>query len=257
MAYLSNGDEFTDNYNFNLSIFEASLSPVGGLTHVDFTNANQIRLQTESNALVNDYLGWFVQDIPVQEGEFGFIYAVMSDPTLAGFSTGEPSIRLDWWKYWFINESFPFPLGWAKPVPPQEASFVASVSSRILAAAISSTPSPLPINALSPFAPPAATLPSADTTTLYPLPTYTPYVAPLSSALQRRAMPSNVLTRLPSAALNAYYAVESKHPEPSFKNPLFEPLAVSDIAAKQAWARTHMSQVQEALATHTAPPHAV
>ena len=260
MGYLASEDEFVDNHNFNLSIFESALAPFSDLTHMDYANANEFRLLRESDAMVADYPGWFTQAIPTQEFEFGFIYALVSDFDLPGYSEGEPAIRIDWWKYWFVNESLPTPLGWHKPNPPKEIDFVTSASSRILAAGVAWTPTPLPSGALSPSAAAAAPLPTADTTTVYPLALNTPYVGPIGDACQeKRAVVDAPRAHAPQTdgrpaqTLNARMAVETSNSAPPLKNPYMESIDVDYIAARHAWASSQLSSMK-ARAAPTASP---
>jgi hypothetical protein len=237
--YIASFADHADNANLNTTIFEgSSLAAIPGATHVDFTQANELRLQRTKDSLETAWPGWFTQNIPVQEFEFAYIFAVVADPELPGYLTGDPEIRVDFWKYWFVNESFPTPLGWKVPSPPREASYILSASSRILDARVAATPSPLPSDYVS--AGPPATLPAA-AATVYPLPHYAPYIGPIGQPAghhhgNRAAKPA------PAAA--AATPAPTFPPAVAFKNPYAEPLALEDIAAQQAHAANRVAHFE-------------
>lgn len=231
MAYLAEDEPFSDNQNFNSSIFQTSVDVVDGSSHLDYVQMNQVRLQRESLALQNDKPGWFLESKPIQEFEAGFIFAIMGDFNLPQYST-HPKVRMDWWKYWFTNESFPYELGWHPPPVPRGSDFVLSASSRILAAEATATPTPLPSNAIG-SAPLAGTLFEGSRTTTYQVPTFTPYAAPGVGPNDKRDIVSTY--ELTKASV-------------SFKNPYVQKLAASDIADKQAYASSRMAAFEEAKA---------
>lgn len=230
MKYLSSWDEHTDNLSFNNTIFDTSLDVLKGASHVNWQMANEIRLQRESLAVQDDYPNWFVENIPVQEFEFGFIFAVMGDFNLPYVNT-DPKIRVDWWRYWFINESFPTSLGWHKPETPRNLAFVQSASSRILAAGIPSTPSILPSGAIETSYPVVGTLPATLTTVLEPLAHPTPYVGPGLLAKRDAAQST------PTTATSGSQAQITGEPQSyKFKNPYVERLEISDISIQKSHA---------------------
>lgn len=229
MSYLPESAAFSDNQNFNASIFETSLDVLEGSSHVDYEQMNQIRLQREALSLNNTRPGWFIEAKPIQEFEAGFIFAVMGDFNLPNYNS-TPTIRVDWWKYWFTNESFPYELGWHPPTVPRGSAFVLSASSEVLAAQVTSTPSPLVSGAVGAADAPG-TLSEAGATTTYQIPTFVPYAAPGVGAADKRDVTT---TTDPSAT-----AVP-------LKNPYMQTLAPSDIAAQQAYATSLMSSLTAA-----------
>lgn len=166
----------TDNNNFNATIFQQVLDLIRARTHVDYALANQIRLMRTSNAIQDDQPGWISPegDIkPVQAFEMGFIFAVMSDPSLPDYATN-PQIRVDWWHYWFANEALPYALGWKAPSPAREIGFVAAAAGAIYSATPAAVPLPLPSGALGVAGAPAE-LPATATIPILPLSTEKPY----------------------------------------------------------------------------------
>lgn len=245
-----------DNYNFNETIFDTSLAVLGDSTHMDYAAAQEVRLQRESLALAGDWPTWFDESRPLMLVEIGFIYGVMTDFNLPDDVTN-PQVRVDWWKYWFHNESFPTPLGWHKPNPPREGSFVVSVSSEVLAAPATSTPSPLPSDALGPAGLPSA-LPSQPTVPILPLPTYAPYAATdLIAKRQLASEPVATSTAVPAAgsaaaAGAARSSIAAKveaalGPVPTFLNPYFDPISPEQFRRKQAFLGRREASVSAAL----------
>jgi len=236
--YLSSFSQHSDNQNLNTTIFEgSSLAAIPGATHVNFTQGNEIRLRREIDSLNTAYPGWFTENIPVQEFELAYAFAVISDPALPGYSTGFPEIRVDFWRYWFINESFPTPLGWLPPSPPREVDFILSVSSRILNARVSATPTALPGDQAS--APAPGTLPPA-APTVYPLPAYVPYIGPIGASTNGRQQ----VARAPAAVAAVPTPAPTFPPSVPFKNPYAEVMAVADIAAQQAHAANRIAALE-------------
>lgn len=221
MNYLPPSAPFSDNQNFNETIFETSIDVLKGSSHMTYAQMNEVRLQRESLALQNDKKGWFLESKPIQEFEAGFIFAVMGDFNLPDYST-TPQVRVDWWRYWFHNESLPYPLGWLPPKVKRGLPFVSSVSQAILAAHVTSTPTPLPSGAIGP-AEAAGTLNEATATTTYAIPTFRPYAAAGVGPNDKRAEAAP--TRVPAAVV---------------KNPYVDVLDIADIAAQQAHAVSRM-----------------
>lgn len=224
MSYLPDGAAFTDNQNFNASIFQSSLDVLGGSTHVNYKQMNQIRLQREALSLNNTVPGWFVESKPIQEFEAGFIFAVMGDFNLPKYNV-TPKIRVEWWNYWFTNESFPYELGWHPPTVPRGSDFVLSASSEVLAARVKSTPAPLVSGAVGTADAPG-TLNEAVATTTYQIPTFEPYAAAGVGGADKRDVSTST-----EATATAVPVI----------NPYMQTLAPSDIAAQQAYATSVMS----------------
>nr|AAA33026.1 chloroperoxidase precursor [Leptoxyphium fumago]CAA28172.1 chloroperoxidase [Leptoxyphium fumago] len=172
---VANSNDFIDNRNFDAETFQTSLDVVAGKTHFDYADMNEIRLQRESLSNELDFPGWFTESKPIQNVESGFIFALVSDFNLPD-NDENPLVRIDWWKYWFTNESFPYHLGWHPPSPAREIEFVTSASSAVLAASVTSTPSSLPSGAIGPGAE-AVPLSFASTMTPFLLATNAPYYA--------------------------------------------------------------------------------
>lgn len=239
---------------------------------MNIQQANEVRLQRESLAKKFDAPGWFKQSKSTTEFELGFIFAVMTDFNLAD-PINNPQVRVDWWNYWFHNESFPTPLGWHKPMPPRQKAFVAKVSSSVLAAKVTSTPVPLPSGAIGPASPPAV-LPNQPTGRILPLPTNPPYAAK-GPVVKREAQPqagsdsgTASSTQAPTASSNqapsATATIAYAPPEDvdraaaaageneglvEFKNPYEDELSLDDIKKQQAYGQSMMAAVQAALAT--------
>jgi len=231
MSYLPKKKAYSDNQNFNASIFETSLAVVDGSSHVNYAQMNQIRLQREALSLNTTRKGWFVEAKAIQEFEAGFIFAVMGDFNQPHYNS-TPEIRVDWWRYWFTNESFPYHLGWHPPTVARGSSFVLSASSAVLAARVTHTPAPLVSGAIGPNDAPGQ-LDEAAATTTYAIPTFAPYAAPGVHANDKR----DVATTAEATATMV-----------PVKNPYAQTLALSDIAAQQAYA----SSVMDVLATASA-----
>jgi hypothetical protein len=115
-----------------------------------------------------------------------------------------------------------------------------SASSRILAARIAATPSPLPTDYVS--APAPGTLPTA-AATVYPLPHYVPYIGPIGAEKGHGRGPLAARTVEPAAAAAATPA-PTYPPAVVFKNPYSEPLELADIAAQQAHAVNRIAALE-------------
>jgi len=177
----------TDNIYFNQTEMQNSLNVVGykpsnplKKAYANYQDFNQIRLQRESQQNQADFPGSFQQNIPPTLFETGFIFGATFDRDSSGNMIGStPSARLDWWNYWFQEESFPTQLGW---VPAHtsffDINFITSVSAAVLKAPITSTPKSLPAGATAKTAKPPANLPEADPSPTVPLFQGTAYVAP-------------------------------------------------------------------------------
>lgn len=118
-----------------------------------------------------------------------------------------PVVRLDWWNFWFQEESFPTQLGW---VPAHTSvfqfDFITSVSSAVLAASITSTPTSLPPGATAHTAPLPNNLPEQDPSPTVPLFTGTAYVAPTAPSnirANKRDVEARAVSTLPSSVLSA------------------------------------------------------
>ncbi|GIZ46255.1 hypothetical protein CKM354_000938700 [Cercospora kikuchii] len=214
--------ESNDNLNFNATIFDTSLDVLKGSSHMTYAQMNEIRLQRESLALQSTTPGWFMEQVPIQEFEAGFIFAVMGDPGLPD-SESEPLVRVDWWEYWFANEALPYELGWHRPKPARGMDFVTSASSRILHAVPTHTPSPLPADAFALFEPEPGKLHTVVNTVTYLLPTNTPYRGTIADRKRQASATSS-----------------SDTPQATFKNPYVEMWEMSDIRNQQAMAEMHM-----------------
>ncbi|RMY93848.1 hypothetical protein D0862_09111, partial [Hortaea werneckii] len=182
----------TDNIYFNSTIMQKSLNVVNKykpsnppkVKRADYQDFNQIRLQRESQQNINDFPGWFQQNIPPTLFETGFIFGATFDRDSKGNMIGDtPSVRLDWWDFWFREESFPTQLGW---VPAHtsvfDINFITSVSKAVLAAPITSTPKSLPAGATNSVQDPAGNLPEAGPAVIFPLFGGPPYAAPTKPA---------------------------------------------------------------------------
>jgi len=156
----------------------------------------------------------------------------MGDFNLPNYNS-TPEVRVDWWRYWFTNESLPYELGWHPPTSARGADFILSVSSAILAAPVSSTPTPLPSGAIG-SGQPAGVLNEATATTTYQLPTWTPYAAPGVGPNDKRD----------TAPMPKPTASPTEQAAPVLKNPYLETLALSDIAAQQADATSRMAALK-------------
>ena len=82
------------------------------MKYANYQQFNQIRLQRESQQNRADFPGSFQQNIPPTLFETGFIFGATFDRDSSGNMIGTtPSVRLDWWNFWFQEESFPTQLG--------------------------------------------------------------------------------------------------------------------------------------------------
>ncbi|KAI7237008.1 hypothetical protein KC330_g3443 [Hortaea werneckii] len=181
----------TDNIYFNSTIMQKSLNVVNykpsnppKVKRANYQDFNQIRLQRESQQNIDDFAGWFQQNIPPTLFETGFIFGATFDRDSKGNMIGTtPSVRLDWWDFWFREESFPTQLGW---VPAHtsvfDINFITSVSKAVLAAPIISTPKSLPPGATTSVQDPAGNLPEAGPAVTFPLFGGPPYAAPTAPA---------------------------------------------------------------------------
>ncbi|KAI7540981.1 hypothetical protein KC331_g8853 [Hortaea werneckii] len=182
----------TDNIYFNSTIMQKSLNVVNKyktsnppkVKRANYQDFNQIRLQRESQQNIDDFAGWFQQNIPPTLFETGFIFGATFDRDSKGNMIGTtPSVRLDWWDFWFREESFPTQLGW---VPAHtsvfDINFITSVSKAVLAAPITSTPKSLPPGATNSVQDPAGNLPEAGPAVTFPLFGGPPYAAPTQPA---------------------------------------------------------------------------
>lgn len=221
MKYIAGPDDHSDNANFNQTIFDDSLAVLQNSSHMTIQQMNQVRLQRESLSLQQTWPGWFEESRPIQEFESGFIFAVMGDFHLPNFQK-EPMVRVEWWKYWFENEALPYELGWHRPEPRKDVNYVLSVSSRVLAASLTSTPSPIPSGALHADLAPAL-LPADVATTTYELPHYTPYIGTIGKPAKRAEA-----TAAPTPAM-------------AFKNPYVHTLDMDDIARQQQMANDRVA----------------
>nr|P04963.3 RecName: Full=Chloroperoxidase; AltName: Full=Chloride peroxidase; Short=CPO; Flags: Precursor [Leptoxyphium fumago]ANZ54412.1 heme-thiolate peroxidase HTP1 [Leptoxyphium fumago]CAC16733.1 chloroperoxidase [Leptoxyphium fumago] len=232
---VANSNDFIDNRNFDAETFQTSLDVVAGKTHFDYADMNEIRLQRESLSNELDFPGWFTESKPIQNVESGFIFALVSDFNLPD-NDENPLVRIDWWKYWFTNESFPYHLGWHPPSPAREIEFVTSASSAVLAASVTSTPSSLPSGAIGPGAE-AVPLSFASTMTPFLLATNAPYYAQdptLGPNDKREAAP----------AATTSMAV--------FKNPYLEAIGTQDIKNQQAYVSSKAAAMASAMAANKA-----
>ncbi|KAI5370369.1 Putative chloroperoxidase [Septoria linicola] len=231
MNYQSSPSENSDNLNFNSTIFQESLDVLGGSSHMNFQQMQQVRLQRESLSEQQAYPGWFTESIPIQEFEAGFIFGVMGDFNLPNYIKN-PQVRVAWWKYWFSNEALPYELGWHPPFPPKDVNFLLSASSRILAATVTSTPSPLPSGALA-GAPAPEALPTKVDTTTYHLATQAPYVGTIAhkGGIHLREAAAATATPAPVSTF-------------TFKNPYVQTLAMEDIVLQQEFAKKRMAAQQ-------------
>jgi hypothetical protein len=230
MAYQPSIQVHSDNNDFNATIFQQSIDVLGGADHVNFQQMNQIRLQRESLSMQQAYPGWFLEAKPTTEFEAGFIFSVMSDFNLSDYSTN-PQIYVPWWQFWFTNEALPYELGWHPPNPPKDVNFVLSVSSAILAASVTSTPSPLPSDAIGPANRPMA-LPAEVDTMTYPLVTNAPYVGPYATNHHKRDDATS--TDAPATTLGPATTMTAK-------NPYVDTLLMEDIIRQQDVAGARMS----------------
>lgn len=84
-------------------IFNQSLAVLNNSCYMTLSQANQVRLQRESQQFVADKPGWFTLSPGVQETEIGFIFAAMSEQTQQNGNgqASVASVRVDWWQYWF------------------------------------------------------------------------------------------------------------------------------------------------------------
>lgn len=250
MAYADGA--ITNNANFNETIFKLSLDTLDGADHMDYEATQKLRLVRESQAMQSDFPSWFTENLPTSGFENGFIYAVMADFNLPDYAT-DPKVRVDWWKYWFYNESFPTPLGWHKPDPPKDAEYCSSVSHAIYVAPVTSTPSPLPTGAFNTDSPGPQLLPSQPTVPILPLPTDAPYVGPIGAngaapaPSKRAAMPAASAHPDPSRAAKVASIKSSMGPQPTFKNPYTEEYSVDDFAQKQAYHINRAAQIDAAM----------
>lgn len=290
MAY--SGHQAANNHDFNATIFSQSLSALHGKSHMNIQDANELRLGRESSALLLDYPGWFFESKPTQETEVGFIFAVMKDFNLPNYLTN-PKVRVDWWSFWFgesrshknqvtrtailinhaANQRFPTDLGWRKPTPTVSIGFVTSVSSAVLAAQVTSTPSPLPSGAIGPAPPatkqPPATkrdaAPTAELSALDPSPTVpeTPAAATLEALgeevqdLEERQLSNPLALPLPpifgtitsaAAGLLARATAAAGTP-PRLANPYAQELAPDQWGAQALSLEAYESKIQSALQT--------
>ncbi|KAK5713607.1 hypothetical protein LTR15_011307 [Elasticomyces elasticus] len=179
----------TDNIYFNSTIFQDSLNAVGykpsnppKKATANYQQFNEIRLQRESTQNQADFPGWFQQNVPTTLFETGFIFGATFDRDSNGTMVGSiPMVRLDWWNYWFSEESFPTNLGWV-PASTEvfNQNFILSVSSAVLHASITSLPKSLPAGATATTFPGPGNLPEGDPSPTFPLFQSAPYVAPTS-----------------------------------------------------------------------------
>lgn len=197
-----------------------------------------MRLQRESLSQQQAWPGWFLEQKPIQEFEAGFIFAVMGDFNLADYLTN-PMVYVPWWQFWFSNEALPYELGWHPPNPPKDVNFVLSVSSAVLAAELTSTPSPLPTAAIGPAPAPVA-LPAEVDTTTYALVTGPPYVGTIASSRNNK--------RDEATSTDAAITTLAPATTATLKNPYLETLSISDIIRQQdaAKVRTHTTKTKTA-----------
>jgi len=74
----------------------------------NYQQFNDIRLQRESIQNQRDFPGWFQQNVPPTLFETGFIFGATFDRDSSGkMKESTPMARLDWWNFWFSEESFP------------------------------------------------------------------------------------------------------------------------------------------------------
>lgn len=204
---------------------------------MNYQQMNQVRLQREALSKQDTYPGWFTESKPIQEFEAGFIFAVMGDFNLPNH-IAEPQVRVEWWNYWFSNEALPYELGWHRPSPKKDVNFMLSASSRVLAAPVTSTPSPLVSGAIGLDAAPVL-LPTQVNTITYELPFGTPYVGPIATERGFGHNNGNGPFKRGPEAAQATRAPEAVYTP---MNPYVQTLAHSDIVNQQAIASSRMAQ---------------
>ncbi|KAK1809866.1 hypothetical protein LTR12_015756 [Friedmanniomyces endolithicus] len=186
----------TDNIYFNSSEMQSGLDVVGytpsnppKVATANYRQFNEIRLQRESIQNQRDFPGWFQQNVPPTLFETGFIFGATFDRDSSGKMKGStPMARLDWWNFWFSEESFPTQLGWV-PASTEvfNSHFCTSVSSAVLNAAVTSLPKSLPAGATATTFPPPANLPEGDPSPTLALFQSAPYAAATSPAAIKSA----------------------------------------------------------------------
>lgn len=232
----------------------------------DYQDFQQIRLQRESQQNQADFPGTFQQNIPPTLFEVGFIFGATFDRNSTGCMIGTtPQVRLDWWNFWFSEESFPTQLGWV-PASTEvfNFDFITSVSKNVLAATVTSTPTSLPSGALATTFPPLADLPDTDPNPTYPLFQGTAYVAPTapaaiqSEAPVKRAEPAAATETVFSAAVLSHVAsavtaspdllgsvTALVGPAPSKYDLYMQKLDVSSLQAQVALAHSYEAAIFE------------
>ena len=178
-------------------------------------------------------------------------------------------VRLDWWNFWFSEESFPTQLGW---VPAStnvfQFDFITSVSSAVLNAKVTSTPNPLPSGALKTTYTLPENLPEQDPSPTVPLFGGTAYVAPTAPAnikaevaankrglgVAQRAvptLPSSILSAIASEITAAPNIINSAlaiaGPAPSKYNFYVQDLNVQSLKNQIAQAQSYESKVLSAI----------
>ncbi|KAF7190368.1 Chloroperoxidase [Pseudocercospora fuligena] len=268
----------TDNIYFNSSEFQTSLDVVGYKPSnppkkalANYQQFNEIRLQRESIQNKTDWPGWFQQNIPPTLFETGFIFGATFDRDSKGNMIGSvPMVRLDWWNFWFSEESFPTQLGW---VPAStnvfQFDFITSVSSAVLNAKVTSTPNPLPSGALKTTYTLPENLPEQDPSPTVPLFGGTAYVAPTKPAnikseaaaakrdmatVEERAVPtfpSSIISAIASEITAAPNIINSAlavaGPAPSKYNFYVQELNVQSLKNQIAQAQSYESKVLSAI----------
>ncbi|KAK0267441.1 hypothetical protein LTR35_016283 [Friedmanniomyces endolithicus] len=192
----------TDNIYFNKSEMQSGLDVVGYTPSnppkeatANYQQFNEIRLQRESIQNQRDFPGWFQQNVPPTLFETGFIFGATFDRDSSGKMKGStPMARLDWWNFWFSEESFPTQLGWV-PASTEVFNnhFCTSVSSAVLNAAVTSLPKSLPAGATATTFPPPANLPEGDPSPTLALFQSAPYAAATSPAAIKSAAAKRAL----------------------------------------------------------------
>ncbi|TKA83858.1 hypothetical protein B0A55_00163 [Friedmanniomyces simplex] len=230
-----------DNIYFNSSEMQAGLNVVGykrsnppKVATASYQQFNEVRLQRESTQNQNDFPGWFQQNIPPTLFETGFIFGATFDRDSSGtMKESTPMARLDWWNFWFSEESFPTQLGWV-PASTEvfNNQFCLSVSSAVLHASVSSTPKSLPAGATATTFPPPANLPEGDPSPTLALFQSPPYAAPTAPTATKTA---------------AAAAKRAALPEPQASS-LTLPASVSSIVASEVTARPSLIQAALQLA---------
>nr|POE62937.1 chloroperoxidase [Quercus suber] len=254
-------DHSFSRQDYHQNYYKPSNPPTKKLAN--YQDFNQIRLQRTSQQYQADFPGSFQQNIPVQVFEVGFIFGATFDRDSKGNMVGAtPSVRLDWWNFWFSEESFPTQLGWV-PASTEvfNLSFITSVSKAVLSAPITSTPSSLPPGATAKTASAAGSLPDQDPSPTVPLFGGTAYIAPTapsaiktSGAAKREAaaaplitLVSSVLSDVASEVTAAPSLVNSAlqlvGPAPSKFDPYQQKLDVTSLQAQIVQAQSYEAAV--------------